>query len=214
MPTVQLDGLWHCLCPIFKSKVSTFPRVKRVVASSPRCPPPISRRCFSHCLQQGPQVQPQAGPLGPAVAYRCFRSIKQSRSPQPYIKPGLSTEEAYETLRVVSKKADYQKVKRLLKLLMNEHHEKPNSRLYEALILANADPKHGSPQAVDRLLLEMVEQDLIPDSAIYHAALKVNCAWNIVRKETDSWRSRLWQSIPTTYFGKKSWRNFNSDGFP
>ena len=175
MPTVQLDGLWQCLCPVFKSKVFHSSRVHILVASFPRCQPPIQRRCYSHYLKQGPQVQSQYGALSPVVGYRSFRSTQQSRSRQPYIKPGLSTQEAYEQLREASRKADYQRVTGLVKLLICEHHEKPNSRLYNALILANADPEHGNPQAVDDLLVEMVEQDIIPDSAIYHAALKVNC---------------------------------------
>lgn len=56
--------------------------------------------------------------------------------------------------------------------LVRQHGEKPNQRLYHALVLANADHDHGSPREVSALLQEMVDLDINPDAATLHAALK------------------------------------------
>ena len=56
---------------------------------------------------------------------------------------------------------------------MEERGQKPDLRLYEALLLANTDNQAGSAGEVARILDEIVVEGLVPDSATYHAALRV-----------------------------------------
>lgn len=61
--------------------------------------------------------------------------------------------------------------------------QNPDGRIYRALLLAEADPKHGSAGEVERLLQQADVDGVALDSSIYHAALKVcNCP-----------RLRVWQ---------------------
>ena len=175
MLTVQFDRLWHYLCPSLRTRTSILPWIKTSVASSARFQTPSQRRCYSHCLQRAPFAPYQYATLNSTIGYRSFQSIQEIRSRKQYINPDLSTQDAYEELRAASRAAHYRKVQGLVELLVNEHHAKPSSQLYHALMLANANAQHGTPQAVDRLLREMIEQDIAPDSAMYHAALKVKC---------------------------------------
>ena len=85
----------------------------------------------------------------------------------------LTNEAAYKELRRASHAGNYSRVQMLAKMLMKERGEKPSPELYLALILANTDPQHGSPAEVARLLQEMVNDRLTPDSSSYHAALRV-----------------------------------------
>jgi len=63
-------------------------------------------------------------------------------------------------------------VQRLVRTLVKKNGQKPSQRLYLAIVLANADPDHGSPREVKALLQEMVDLGMNPDAAILHAALK------------------------------------------
>ena len=82
-------------------------------------------------------------------------------------------QETYEELRHVSKKGEYQKVQALARYLIKSRDERPNSRIYDALITANVDAEYGSPAEVTVLLQEMAEAGLQPDAATYHAVLRV-----------------------------------------
>ena len=79
-----------------------------------------------------------------------------------------------EALREASKEGDYVRVYEIVKARGDKGLE-PNTRLYTALLLANTNAEHGSAKEVSRLLDEMIEEGVEPDSVIYHAALKVCC---------------------------------------
>ena len=180
MPPAQFDGLWQCLCPSFRSGVSlrrihtTHRSLIRQSLIEPRRDPQCDQR-----FRNGHSQFVQHSPPKPASASRAIHSGEERSKKSPSEKEGLSAEAAYERLRDASKQANFQLVHRLVKLLVNRHGEKPNHRLYHALILANADPEYGSPGAVSTLLLEMREMDMTPDAAIYHAALKVCPTFNM-----------------------------------
>jgi hypothetical protein len=61
----------------------------------------------------------------------------------------------------------------ILRLLIQDRGVKPSARHYKALILANSDALHGSPEFVRSLLEEMEEQGIAADSGTLHAALQV-----------------------------------------
>ena len=180
MPIVKLvyDGLWHCLCPSFGIPVSRKPLNCRKAplgyyrklsshSVSIRCSSATQHfpsRCYQkRCLQ--------TGFFSTRLGTRHVRGVVYRDPPADYT--NLTTPNAYEYLRRASIQGDALRVNALVELLVRDRHEKPNPRLYQALLLANADPYHGSPAEVRRLLREMEDEDIIPDSATYHAVLKV-----------------------------------------
>ena len=64
---------------------------------------------------------------------------------------------------------------------MRERGQKPNLRLYDALLLANTDNQYGSAREVATILDEIAAEGLTPDSATYHAALRVGACARVVR---------------------------------
>ena len=82
-------------------------------------------------------------------------------------------EDTYEKLKIWSHRANYVQVQAFVDRLVRIYGERPNNRIYEALILANADALHGSPAEVRKILQEMKEEGVSVGSGIYHAALKV-----------------------------------------
>ena len=69
--------------------------------------------------------------------------------------------------------AKYSNVKAIVEELILHYGYKPDASIYEALILANADPLNGSAQEIQGWRAEMAKASLLPDSAIHHAALRV-----------------------------------------
>lgn len=92
---------------------------------------------------------------------------------QGYVLPGLENSALYNELQHVALKGDFIRTHVLVETLVKERGEEPNINLYLALILANTSTQHGSPAEVKRLLDEMENEGLVPNSAIYHAVLKV-----------------------------------------
>ncbi len=181
MPRVltTIDALWHCLCPSFSPVWLTRPYL---------CSKPV-KQAFRRCLKASQQRNyalaciPKGGrPQMPPRAYVHRTSKKQSfvsASGDPHELSGrgqlqdLPTEAAYEELRRAGNTGNYLRVQALAKILVRDRGEKPNPRLYLALLLANTNPQHGSPAEVKGLLQEMRDEGFTPDSSAYHAALKV-----------------------------------------
>ena len=81
---------------------------------------------------------------------------------------------AYQNLRQIALGAKHIQTRECVRILVEERGEKPNLRLYDALLLANADHEHGSASEAASILEELKSEKLIPDSATYHAILRVN----------------------------------------
>lgn len=86
-----------------------------------------------------------------------------------------STEELENYLnQVISEKSPKMlTVTAVLRALIAERHIEPKVRHYKALILANTDPRYGSPENIRWLLHEMEENGIAADSSTLHAALQV-----------------------------------------
>jgi hypothetical protein len=80
--------------------------------------------------------------------------------------------EAYEILHRSAVDGEYDRVHRLVQILVEERNERPNLKHYAALILAETHPHFGCPENIRRILEEMRTENMEPDSSIYHAALK------------------------------------------
>ena len=86
----------------------------------------------------------------------------------------LDEQKAYRKLRQVALLGNYPQIQKLVEILVQKRGEKPNARLYDALILANVDEEYGSAAEATRLLHEMTSQGMVPDSGTYHAVLRVS----------------------------------------
>lgn len=93
--------------------------------------------------------------------------------------PKHATEKSNDSLETLlqtemAKKPNITSATNILRLLIEDRGVKPSARHYKALILANSDALHGSPEFVRRLLEEMEEQGIAADSGTLHAALQVH----------------------------------------
>ena len=91
----------------------------------------------------------------------------------------------YQELHQQGYKSDFLQIYEVIGELVGRHGEAPNVRMFLAMILANTNSQHGSTTEVTRLLQEMVAEGIDPDSAIYHAALKVDADNLLVTMVTD-----------------------------
>ena len=99
-----------------------------------------------------------------------------SAKPRPRKTPfeDLDIPKAYQELRRVALDGNGPLVQQMVQTLVQGRGEKPNARIYEALLLANADEDHGSAAEAARLLDEMTSQGIVAESFIYHAVLRVS----------------------------------------
>jgi hypothetical protein len=178
-PAIQpIDALWHSLCPSFTrfSQTEAIPLLRG----------PQRRRIHRAAIVCAPTTLPIRFIALPQLrlatptksrwhrrAPQLSQSYQQSDETESVaIARKGSTAALYQQLRNVSARGNYAAVQLLVKALVLEHGENPNSQLYRALILANTCPDHGSAAEVERLLQEMEQEGTVPDSAIYHAVLK------------------------------------------
>ncbi|KAN0077750.1 hypothetical protein V8E54_006054 [Elaphomyces granulatus] len=75
--------------------------------------------------------------------------------------------------QVIAKSPNMIAVTAILRVLIRDRHVRPQVRHYRALILANTDGKHGSPDNVRKLLKEMEGNGIAADSGTLHSALQV-----------------------------------------
>ncbi|RYO74913.1 hypothetical protein DL764_010657 [Monosporascus ibericus] len=86
----------------------------------------------------------------------------------------VPTRTIYEALRELQNIEDsYSSVVRLVEYLVKERGEQPNELLYECLIRANVDPRHGSAEVAGSLVKEMMEKGIQTSPRIYQALLEV-----------------------------------------
>ena len=179
--TIAIDGLWHCLCPSFSlGTLAKASRISRPINA-------LFRQCSTSSTATRQQIYGGQRPHHPQIQSslnkqlanidnaRCLHDWSDERY-KPLGKSrldGLTTRQAYEELRRASIHGDYLTVEKLVQILVRNHREEPNSRLYHALLLANTNPENGSLADVTRLLQEMADNGIPLDSAAYHAILKV-----------------------------------------
>lgn len=130
--------------------------------------PPLPQYISTHQLRPFRRIR-----SGPHGVLRGQKLQKLRDTPQGYVSSDLGNEAIYTELQYESLRGNYERVQALVETLVEVRGEEPSSRLYLALILANTNPHHGSPAEVKRILNEMAAEGLVPESAIYHAALKV-----------------------------------------
>ncbi|KAI4216109.1 MAG: hypothetical protein LQ351_001607 [Letrouitia transgressa] len=166
------DALWRALCPLSyrsSSRVQSIFLIPLRKPSSFQCRSVVSQRTQD-------EIEISSKPLQGEdynIRKHLYQGISFREQPSPgHLGYNPNKDEAYETLRRASQNGDYFQVQKLLALLVQQHNEKPNLKLYRAALLANTDPQHGSAANVLSLLEEMLEEGLIWDSGVCHAAIK------------------------------------------
>jgi len=180
MPAVKqvIDGLWSYLCPsphISKLQVSR-------VASRPTAGP------FKRCLNFQRLNDMRILTTIPRAALRCS-APRFCVCPRNYVHQKavfsalelrdqaftreLDIQTVYQKLRRLAVGGNHSQIQACVKILFTERGQRPNVRLYEVLLLANVDHEYGSASETSNLLEEMATEGITPDSATYHAVLKV-----------------------------------------
>lgn len=84
---------------------------------------------------------------------------------------GKTTEDLYRHLRHLAGKGNLEAVAEITEILVRRRGEHPNAKIYYAHLLAQTSSQ-GSAAQVDKLLKELKEDGITPDTELYHAALK------------------------------------------
>lgn len=188
MPPVPapIDGLWRCLSPIWNIPHWRGPSL--LTPPSKRRPQrrlhPASRQSHTQSYSKATKALQCMTYLPGCTETRRSIHIQKVPSISSYYPPSKLPNkrefprqsrppDLYEQLGSLASKADYHRVWAWASRLVKEHGEKPNLRIYDALILANAHNEYGSLEEVKRLLAEMVNEGINPDSGTYHAVLRV-----------------------------------------
>lgn len=177
------DALWQCLCPT--ASIAQSGRLCAYKVSSLGRRIDRTKRTSCRPFSQQPSICARQTRLQSNLVIGCqtkrwlhhssrnLSAIDGAASPSTQdIRAG------YQDLKRFSERADYVRVQAQVEQLVRVNHETPSLRLYNALILANGNPQMGSAGEVARLLQEMVEGGIMPDSATYHAVLRVWPATN------------------------------------
>lgn len=178
---IAIDGLWRCLCPSFDAiAASQLTRPLRQASTRPRLY--SNKRCSRNVLSRSINDSTKARIEeldDTAVTARRIKPSKplsaiQKSSPLYASLDDVPVRELYDTLRNIGTKDNaYKSIADLVDYLITSRGEKPSLLLYDSLIRANADASHGSADAVAKLLREMKEEKIVPDSNLYHSALQV-----------------------------------------
>jgi hypothetical protein len=163
-PPVIVDGLWRCLCPSY-SRIVVPLKQSRILSPERHPTTHVFRRSFQHAASQ---AEP---PSRPAKVTRSKRRPfpvvdAENRKPETLDIPAL-----YEKLRSATSK-DPQTVEQIVKILVHDRHEKPNSRIYSALLRSCASPGVSSAALLRKLIRDLKEEGIEFDAALCHDALE------------------------------------------
>ncbi|KAF6220610.1 hypothetical protein HO133_003043 [Letharia lupina] len=174
-----IDGLLQCLCPT-SSRIPrqgfneiSRPGARSLIVCRKLHPRQTHTQSFLTSSRTVPRPLRQPGNLqAQRCAYQKPSFVGQHVRDQDRIRH-LDITSAYQELRRSTLQGHYAHIRDCVKILVKERGQKPNLRLYDALLLANTDHQYGSAGEVARILDEIAVEGLTPDSATYHAALTV-----------------------------------------
>lgn len=174
----NFDGLWHCLRPAFNSLVpirnhQISPSARKFInphSSFFQCH--INEREGRGIRRKGFSRVNQPPTSCRLLQNRSINFVYTDLEDKPQRKI-YDDERIYDDLRRSANKGDFLRVQTLVNEIVRNRGERPDARIYLALILVNTSAEHGSPVEVRRLLEEMAAEEIVPDSTIYHAVLKV-----------------------------------------
>ena len=178
---IAIDGLWHCLCPSFDA-IAAYQLIGPLRQASTRPRLNTNKRSSRSVLSRSINSRTKVRLEERDDATLTVRRIKPSKTPSAITKSSplyaslddVPLKELYDTIRNIgTKDGAYKSITDLVNYLITSRREKPSLPLYDALIRANADASHGSADAVANLLREVKDENIVPDSNLYHSALQV-----------------------------------------
>jgi len=202
--TLAIDGLWSALCPSFNPGLLLRPalcarpqHVRPFPFANLTCRRNISSEAYDKAVTTQRRNTQRVGTRGektalqdadiphdadkddqaeerdrgmPALQARMkhlwgsdFSDVQQQHTPA-----------LYELLQISATLEKSKEVEYLVDLLVRGRHERPNARIYSALILSNSVPETGSISRVLALLEEMERDGILLDVGICHDVLKVS----------------------------------------
>jgi len=165
---ITIDALWHCLCPSFNSslllKSPLRPRPNATTRLTPvKCARSAWTPAHAKARNQARIWHKQNTDAGTTHIWAKGKlNLKDESTPL-----------LYELLRTSARNSKTQEVEVLVDRLVRVRHQPPDSRIYSALILANAHHSDGSVLRVNALLQEMERGDIHMDIGICHDVLRV-----------------------------------------
>lgn len=199
---IVFDGLWRCLCPSLDATTfSGMLRAPSIARRRPFAHvQPRRRLAAAHAQHHGTLNGPLSGPRREekdsrreTQSSREFLDASYSRYIQrvwrrnawipPALLRGQLSEDRLGKLEVnvlvealrelMSLESQYHTICQVVRHLVTKRGRKPDAFLYQCLIRANVDPRHGSARVVADLLQEMRTRGVSPTNAVYHAVLDV-----------------------------------------
>ena len=187
--SIVLEGLSHCLRPSkfpIQSQWRGFHALLRHKLWPPRhfpdvSQPPIHPDCLnSITIVASRRIWRGAHTIGQRLKHPFQSAELREQAQLRRLEIGI----AYQYLRQIALGANYRQTQECVRILVEERGEKPNLRLYDILLLANADHEHGSASEVAGILEEIKNEGLTPESATYHAILRVDNELKILCKSS------------------------------
>lgn len=161
------DGLWRCLCPsidavlLAKAASGSFRRPSR---------PPAVRRFHTSRSTHGHHL-PQKVALPPTTVDDLIKL--GGNDPNHRTLHDAPTETIYEALTELRHRQSQQnKIKLLVRHLVEVRGEQPNVSLYDALVTTSWDTG-GSAVILDAVMKDMKKSGIAPTVGFYHTALRV-----------------------------------------
>lgn len=211
---ITIDGLWNCLCPsvdaptlvkAISGPIRLRPRIYRPCLRP--LPLPLSH-CQARSLHGTNRRSNASDNKELAFTKYAYGRVKDGQGEDDSVtvkklvrnegllaSGGLSSKlhgaptlVVYETLRALQGKAGQRnKIRALVKYLVESREETPNAFLYEALIASNWDVT-GSAAEVKELMDEMRTFGIAGTASLYHVALRVCYRGLHVNSQLLTWR--------------------------
>ncbi|ORY65021.1 uncharacterized protein BCR38DRAFT_314822, partial [Pseudomassariella vexata] len=175
---IVIDGLWRCLCPSLDA--ITLSRALQKPTTPLRRPRHLHLPCRRRYTTSAPAMA-----RSPSFSQYMHRAWKRNRElPRTLFRgahnfddamlDSIGTQTMLDTLRELQTlEQQYHSIAKIVHYLITKRREKPTAFLYECIIRANTDYKHGSAQIVADLLKEMETTGVLPTAGVYNAILDV-----------------------------------------
>ncbi|KAF2010497.1 hypothetical protein BU24DRAFT_378551 [Aaosphaeria arxii CBS 175.79] len=204
-PTLVNDALWRCLCPKFQSPTAlrNFSRAQScLVARNGHTQRPTTFRATSRSQIRHVNISAPSRLDTNDLSFGNHRSpvssiSKRSAKPDAPSLVHLPTNALYDRLRRDGAAGRYNEVMNIVKILLKDRRERPNVRMYSAILHSFANCQEGTAGKIRKVMEEMVESGVDLDVGACHNALEALAVHPdyILREEVLSYMKERWFSL-------------------
>lgn len=173
------DALWRCLCPSFAQPIpasrSFSSRQRRLALGNKICRSQRSISVTTPSSYNTTQTEPffqNSGIFDTPSNTRSAPSLSRYAKKEPPSLVLLPTLELYERLRSDAAAGRHEEVMKIIKILIKDRRERPNVRLYAAMLHSFVNPEVGTAGKVRKVLEEMAEVGVDLDAGGCHSVLE------------------------------------------